>query len=126
MVERKLIANIWKSPTGEILQSKHRHDFVSDSAGNYIDGGIESYTRMGGSLVGWQDLCVYSDDPHEKQREAFRWGTRGSTGNDPIKWIAPMFMTEEHIEAILLTQTQIPEHIRELFEKELEYRKEIK
>ena len=121
-MERKLIANIWKSPTGEILQSKHRHDFVSDSAGNFIDGGLD-YIRMGGAVEGWEDLCVYSDDSHEKQREAFKWGTRGSTGNDPIKWVAPAFMSTSHIEAVLLTQTQIPEHIRELFERELEYRK---
>ena len=39
MQEPKLIANIWRTPTGEILQSKYRHDFVQDSAGNFIDGG---------------------------------------------------------------------------------------
>ena len=125
MQERKLIANIWMTPAGNILQSKHRHDFVQDAQGYFVDGGLD-YCRRGGSLTGWQDLCVYSDDPHEKQREAFKWGVRASTAGDSIKWIAPMFMTEEHIEAILLTQTQIPEHIRELFERELEYRKEIK
>ena len=114
-MERKLIANIWKSPTGEILQSKHRHDFVSDPEGNFIDGGL-SYIRMGGAVEGWQDLCVYSDDPHEKQREAFRWGSRDG-------WVTPAEMSTGHIEVVLETQTQIPEHIRELFERELEYRK---
>ena len=116
MQERKLIANIWKSPSGEILQSKHRHDFVSDSKGNYIDGGIGDYIRMGGSLTGWQDLCVYSDDPHEKQREAFQWHHRGG-------WMTPAQMSTAYMEDILETQTQIPEHIRDLFERELEYRK---
>jgi len=117
MPERKLIANIWKSPTGEILQSKHRHDFVSDSAGNYIDGGL-SYIRMGGSLTGWQDLCVYSDDPHEKQREAFLWGSRNG-------WVSPSQMETEHIWNILRDMKgMLPEHIENLFKNELRFRKE--
>lgn len=119
-MQRKLIANIWKSPTGEILQSKHRHDFVSDSEGNFIDGGL-SYIRMGGNSMshhGWQDLCVYSDDPHEEQREAFQWHHRGG-------WMTPAQMSTDYIEAVLETQHQIPEHIRELFENELRFRKEL-
>ena len=71
MITRKLIANIWRTPTGEILQSKHRHDMQVDSAGNYIDGGIEGYTRRGGDILNekWENLCVYADDPHEKIRD---------------------------------------------------------
>lgn len=115
--KKYLIANIWKTPTGEILQSKYRHDFVSDSEGNFIDGGIEGYMRMGGALgEQWQNLCVYSDDPHEKQREAFKWGGRGG-------WISPAEMSTDHIEAVLDTQSQIPGHVRELFERELYFRK---
>ena len=121
MTERKLIANIWRTPTGEILQSKHRHDFVQDSAGNFIDGGIEGYTRIGGDILNenWENLCVYSDDPHEKKRELFKWGSRGG-------WVTPAEMTTEHIQAVLDTQKQIPEHIREMFVEELQYRKEQK
>ena len=121
MTEPKLIANIWRTPTGEILQSKHRHDFVQDSAGNFIDGGIEGYTRIGGDILNenWENLCVYSDDPHEKKRELFKWGSRGG-------WVTPAEMTTEHIQAVLDTQKQIPEHIREMFVEELQYRKEQK
>ena len=121
MITRKLIANIWRTPTGEILQSKHRHDFVQDSAGNFIDGGIEGYTRIGGDILNenWENLCVYSDDPHEKKRELFKWGSRGG-------WVTPAEMTTEHIQAVLDTQKQIPEHIREMFVEELKYRKEQK
>ena len=121
MTERKLIANIWRTPTGEILQSKHRHDMQVDSAGNYIDGGIEGYIRRGGDILNedWENLCVYSDDPHEKKRELFKWGSRGG-------WVTPAEMTTEHIQAVLDTQKQIPEHIREMFVEELKYRKEQK
>jgi hypothetical protein len=48
MITRKLIANIWRTPTGEILQSKHRHDMQVDSAGNYM-------SRVG---QGFPDLLV--------------------------------------------------------------------
>lgn len=116
MTERKLIANIWRTPTGEILQSKHRHDFVQDSSGNFIDGGL-AYIRRGGSgIYEMEDLCVYSDDLHEKKREAFKWGSRNG-------WVTPAEMTTEHIQAVLDTQKQIPEHIREMFVEELQYRK---
>ncbi len=115
---KKLIANIWKSPAGELLQSKHRHDFVMDSQGNFIDGGIEGYIRRGGSMENWVNLCVYSDDTHELKRESFKWGSRDG-------WVSPVEMTAEHIKAVLETQIQIPEHIRQLFEVELKYREEI-
>lgn len=119
MTEPKLIANIWRTPTGEILQSKYGHDFVQDSAGNFIDGGIEGYTRRGGDILNenWECLCVYSDDLHEKKRELFKWGSRAG-------WVTPAEMTTEHIHAVLDTQTHIPEHIREMFVDELQYRKE--
>lgn len=45
MTERKLIANIWRTPTGEILQSKHRHDMQVDSAGNYIDIWVYEHSK---------------------------------------------------------------------------------
>lgn len=126
MTERRLIANIWRTPTGEILQSKHRHDLVQDSAGNYIDGGLEIYTRIGGSsLNGWEDLSVYSDDSHEKKRNAFVWGSYGKSGREPIQWIVLKDIGTEHLWNILKTQgNSLPEHIREMFVEELQYRKE--
>jgi len=122
--ERKLIANIWRTPTGEILQSKHRHDFVMDEDGNFLDGGIGDYARLGGSRsVDWDNLCVYSDDSHEKKRESFFWGTRGPSGDQPIKWLLLKEMHTDHIESILETQWHISEHIRDMFVDEIEYRK---
>jgi uncharacterized Fe-S cluster protein YjdI len=119
--ERRLIANRWQCPDGTILESKHRHDFVQDSAGNFIDGGIEGYTHRGGDILNenWECLCVYSDDLHEKKRELFKWGSRDG-------WVTPAEMTTEHIRAVLDTQTHIPEHIRDMFVDELQYRKEQK
>lgn len=122
--ERKLIANIWRTPSGAILQSKHRYDFVQDEQGNFLDGGLEGYTRMGGHmLMHWENLCVYSDDPHEKKRKAFFWGTRGKDGEQPVKWILLKDLDTDHIEAILDTQRFLPDHIKDMFIDEIEYRK---
>lgn len=122
--EPKLIANIWRTPTGEILQSKHRYDFVQDSAGYFIDGGLE-YIRRGGGVFGedWSDLCVYSDDPHIIKRKYFHWGSRGKDGNKPVEWLPLKDMETSHIEAIIETQRHVPEHIRDMFIDEIEFRK---
>lgn len=119
----RLIANIWRTPNGTILQSKHRHDFVMDEDGNFLDGGIE-YSRLGGSKSkDWENLCVYSNDPHEKKREAFFWGSKGPNGDKPIEWLLLKDLETSHIEAILDTQRFIPEHIRDMFVDEIEFRK---
>lgn len=121
MTERRLLANIWRTPSGTILQSKHRYDFVQDSTGNYIDGGLEGYIRFGGADIGnWENLCVYSDDAHEDKRKAFYWGSR--RGGD-TEWILLKDLGTDHIEAILDTQWHIPEHIRDMFVDEVEFRK---
>ena len=123
MTEPKLIANIWRTPSGSILQSKHRHDLVMDSDGNFIDGGL-SYIRMGGNISEqWENLCVYSTDPHEKKRDSFRWGSYGPNGDQPIKWLLLKDLETSHIEAIIETQWHLPEHIRDMFVDEIEFRK---
>lgn len=122
MTEPALLANRWQAPDGTIVQSHHRHDFV-EYAGGFVDGGID-YIRLGAKAVKWKDLCVYSNDPHVVIREAFTWGTRGKDGNQPVRYVLLKDLTEEHIEAILETQWQIPNYIRKVFEDELKYRKD--
>ena len=127
MITRKLIANIWRTPTGEILQSKHRHDMQVDSAGNYIDGGIEGYTRRGGDILNekWENLCVYADDPHEKIREVFIWKSYGKNFSQPEGvYTLLKDLTDDHIIAICETQTHLPEYILEMFRNEQTFRKE--
>jgi len=122
--EPKLIANIWRTPSGTILQSKHRYDFVQDEHGNYLDSGLEGYTRMGGADLGhWDNLCVYSDDAHEDKRKAFYWGTYGPKGDQPCNWVLLKDLETSHLEAIIETQKHIPEHIKDMFIDEVEFRK---
>ena len=121
---RKLIVNRWKSPNGEILESRSRHDIVFDSSGNFIDGGIDGYVRLGGSVGGWESLCVYSDDPHEKIREVLSWGSYGRDGKQEKRYILLKCLTDEHLYAILRTQSHIKDTpIEKVLKDEQEYRK---
>lgn len=125
--EPRLIANRWQCPDGTILQSKHRYDYVTHKdalTGDecFVDGGLFGVIRTSGNL---RDLCVYSNDPHEVQREFFHWGTRGVDGKQPLVFIAAKNMTTEHIESCIKTQDRLAPEIMDLFLNELAYRKEL-
>ena len=127
MTERKLLINRWKSPTGEILQSNHRHDFVMDSAGNFIDGGTDGYIRIGGRpFEEWENLCLYADDPHEKIREVFVWKSYGKNFSQPEGvYTLLKDLTDDHLVNIIATQTHLPEYMLEMFRNEVVYRKAL-
>ena len=127
MTEAILIANRWQCPDGTVLQSMHRYDYVTHKdalTGEecFVDGGTYGCCRISGNL---KNLCVYSNDPHELQREFFHWGTYGIDGKQPRTFIAAKDMTTEHIEAVLETQDRIAPEIKGLFLNELAYRKEL-
>ena len=122
-----LIANRWQCPDGTVLQSLHRYDYVThvDTITGEIcvvDGGTYGIIRTSGNL---KSLCVYSNDPHEDQREFFFWGSYVRDGKQPLTWIALKDLTHDHIESIIRTQTRIAPEIKELFLNELHYRKEL-
>ena len=121
--ERRLIANRWQCPDGTILESKHRHGYVQhlDKVTGKVyalDGGLD-YIRY---TQGMTDVSVYTDSPHELQREFVTWGTRGQDGKQKLKYILLKDLSTEHIESILLNCTYIEGHIKTLFKNELEYR----
>lgn len=123
---RILVANRWMSPDGTILHSKHRHDYVQHIdtlTGNlaFVDGGTD-YIRIGGDqpLI---DMCVYTDDPHEKIRDAFVWGARRDSS---LEYIKLKDLETGHIRNILDTQPQIiGTYVETIMNAELEYRKKI-
>jgi hypothetical protein len=57
-------------------------------------------------------------------REILLWGTRGKKGNEPLRYIQLKDMTNEHIQSILDTQTQLNKETKQFFSNELELRKE--
>ena len=124
MLERKLVANRIRTPDGTILESKHRHDYVSyvDKNGKeyMVDGGTDYLRRNVHEDAPYEELTVYADAPHAVIREVFKWGTRGKDGKQPLKFVTLKDMTTDHIEAILETQN-LPGYMRKIFSDELDF-----
>ena len=121
----KILVNAWKCPDGTILQSRHRHDFVSytDAEGRsyFVDGGTDYY-RISGE--GMEFVGCYDTDPHEKIREILSWGSYGRDGKQEKRYILLKCLTDEHLEAILRTQSHIKNTpIEKVLKDEQEYRK---
>lgn len=127
--DRILLVNSIQTPDGTVLVSRHRHDFVchedSVTGTRYcIDGGSE-YIRwsMGGD---YKNLCVYSDDPHEKIRKGVERGGRGINGDEPLTYVTLDKINDGWLAAIIKYEEEhrpgnfyLP-----IFRKEVEYRKE--
>ena len=129
MTERQLIYSAWKTPDGTILQSRHRHDYCEhfDAVSKewyILDGGTD-YIRCSVNEVPPEDLTLYADDPHEKIREVFVWKSYGKNFSQPEGvYTLLKDLSCEHIEAILETQTHLPEYMLEMFRNEQTFRKE--
>jgi hypothetical protein len=126
MTERQLVANVLRTPDGTILQSYHVHDYKEHEDANgkmyMVDGGINYMRRTWYEEGNGEDLSVYTDDPHTKIREWFRWGTYGKEGKGPLKWVAVKNLETAHIKAIL-DEGYARAYIKKIFEDEFELRK---
>lgn len=122
----QILANRMRTPDGTLLESFHTHDYkehVDANGETYIIDGGRSYVRRSVNNVPATDLTVTLESPWQDQREAFTWGTYGKDGKQKLQFKALKDLTTEHIQAILDTQTHIPEWMRTLiFERELQYR----
>lgn len=124
---RKLIKNSIRTPDNTVLTSKNQHDFKShkDTKSNelyFTDGGT-NYIRRSINKIPYEDLSLYSDDPFEKLRERLEWGSRGKNGDEPLQYKSISNMSTKHINAVLLN-CRVSDYMKEIFEKEIEYRKE--
>ena len=128
MTDRQLIYSAWKTPVGTLLHSRHRHDYCEhfDSVSKewyILDGGLD-YIRCSVNTVPAEDLTLYTDDPHEKIREVFIWKSYGKNFSQPEGvYTLLKDLTDDHIGAILETQTHLPEYILEMFRNEQLFRK---
>lgn len=122
---RTLLVNAIITPDGTRLESSHRHDYQTHVDANgeeyMIDGGLD-YVHRSINKEPAIDAFVYTDDSHDVIREQFLWGTYGKNGDQPLQMKPLKSLDKEHIEAILQTQTHLKDHIRKVFEDELEYR----
>ncbi len=120
----KIVANRIRTPDGTILESMHRHDYVTYTDANgkeyMVDGGLDYLRRNIHDDAPAEELSVYSDAPHTVIREVFKWGTRGKDGKQPLKFVVLKDMTTDHIEAILETQN-LPSYMRKIFLDELDF-----
>ena len=91
-----------RTPDGTILESKHRHDYVTHTDANgkeyMLDGGLD-YVRC--SANGDEHLLtIYTDYPHEVIRLHAKWGTYGKQGDQPLKYVAIADMETEHFTSL--------------------------
>lgn len=125
MREKKhIVANQVRLPSGTILRSFYRHDYVEFRENGEIysvDGGTE-YQRSGGNVI---DCSIYSDDDFMIVREYLVWGTFGINGDQLRRWVPLCEMDDDHIQAVL-DNCYTQEWRKELMELELMLRKEGK
>jgi hypothetical protein len=124
-----ILVNKIQTPDGTILESKHRHDYVShtDANGEYymVDGG-KDYLKRSINIIPAIDLTIEDDGSHELRRQYLTWGSNydkdmnrlPETIYNPI-----MNMTSDHITAILEGGwAKNNPFYEELFKEELKFR----
>jgi hypothetical protein len=125
-MKNQIVANMIRTPDGTVLQSFHRHDYktYTDKNGKeyMVDGGLDYTRRFVHDDAPYEELSAYSNDPHDVIREAFKWGTRGKDGKQPLTYVPLKNLTVDHIEAILKTQDHIQQYIRNIFLDEMIFR----
>ena len=119
-----ILSNKMRTPDGTILESKHRHDYVThlDANGNeyMLDGGLD-YVRV--SANGDEEmLTVYDDDPYEDIRGVVKWGTYGKNGDETLVHVRISDMSTQHLQTCLDTVKTMRPALRYVMQKELEYR----
>ena len=125
--QAEILRNRMRTPDGTMLESKHRHDYVTHMDANgkayMLDGGLD-YVRC--SAYGDEEMfTLMSDDSHEVIREVVTWGTYGREGDQLITHVLIADMDTEHLQACLDTQkaTMRPA-LYKVMQDELEYRNE--
>ena len=123
----QIVCNRIRTPDGTILQSHHRHDYVTYTDHNgleyMVDGGHDYIRRNVHDEAPYEEISLTMDDSFEDIRQGFTWGTRGLDGKQPLSWIPLCQLSTDHIIAILDTQ-KLASYVKELLESELEYRHE--
>ena len=126
---RHLLRNAIQCPDGTILESTHGHDFQhhtqEDGREYFVDGGL-NYQRIGYSDEEFTDLSVYSDDPHETIREAFKWTRNFDKNGKRLQKSEQRLLKElsnDHIESLCyFTVKGYPDFINKVFVDEHNYR----
>lgn len=124
-----ILSNRMRTPDGTILESKHRHDYVTHLDANgkeyMLDGGLD-YVRSSANGDEYL-LTVYSDHPHEMIRLFVKWGTYGKNGDEPLKYVRIADLDPYHLRAIVDTQQKtMRPALAKVMQDEVEYRDALK
>ena len=127
-MEKEVIKSSIKTPDGTVLTSYYRHDFKihkdKKTGKEYgIDGGTD-YQRYIGDIDDCEIILIYSDDSFQNIRDNFTWGTFGINGDEKKSYLKLSEMSNNHIKTILNTQNHISYTTKNIFQQELEYRKD--
>ena len=127
----ELILNGLETPDGARIFSRSVHDYVCHEDENgetyCIDGGL-TYVRtvFAKDAPKAKPLWVkLGDNPPEELVKIGKWGTRGKSGVEKIKFIPISELDDFHLIAILETQKNILPAIKWLMEYEADKRKLI-
>ena len=128
-MNQRILSNRMRTPDGTILESLHRHHYVTHLDANgkeyMLDGGLD-YVRSSAN-DDEEFLTVYQDDPHEVIRLLVKWGTFGKNGDEPYKEIKIADMDPYHLRACLDTQKKtMRPSIYKVMQDEVEYRDALK
>ena len=123
----EILINKMRTPDGTMLESKHRHDYVTHMDANgkeyMLDGGLD-YVRC--SAHGDEEMfTLMSDDSHEVIREVVTWGTYGREGDQLITHVKIADMDDDHLQACIDGTRGYPRPaMYKVMQDELEYRNE--
>ncbi len=126
MTDYSMIRNALRTPDGTIIQSRHRHDYVTHKDENgkeyMVDGGLDYVRSSCNGDEQW--MIVTLAEPHEEVREACEWGTYGKAGDQQLSYVKLCDMSTAHIEAVLKNVPRLEPAIKIAMKNELEYRNE--
>ena len=103
-----IIYNAIQTPDGTILESCHRHDYVTHTDKNgetyMVDGG-QAYLRRNVNNEPAKELTMYLEpwtpEFHEKARKVVKRGGRGKDGRQPLKWVPICEMNDNWVLATI-------------------------
>lgn len=103
MEEKRIVCNRAKClDCGDIIISKHRHDFVKCTCGNLaVDGGESYLRRLSTPKRNFEEMTVYSDAPFKELREVIYRGGRGKDGKQPLKWVKLSEISDDWLQNII-------------------------
>lgn len=126
-IKNIMIANIWETPDGTRLWSRHVHDsvFYIDANGEryMVDGGNDYCHLSDSKEHPMKNCCVFNNEPWEIQR---KYRLRGTFDQEKNRvWVPLCKLSNDHLNAILEYNNEnckLSNNIEIM--SEIEYRKE--